>query len=122
MAHSRELGVDGDRWTQLMTVAREAGEKGWWESYSDGTGNCVEVAACWRKSRHSGDDGNCVEVSMANRAVGVRDSKLRDSGPVLEFTSAAWQDFSPPPGAAGSTCRSWMMPRSSSWSARCPSM
>jgi transcriptional regulator with XRE-family HTH domain len=26
------LGVDGDRWTQVMTIAREAGEKGWWES------------------------------------------------------------------------------------------
>ncbi len=26
------LGVDGDRWTQVVTVAREAGEKGWWES------------------------------------------------------------------------------------------
>jgi transcriptional regulator with XRE-family HTH domain len=27
------LDVDGDRWTQIMTIAREAGEKGWWESY-----------------------------------------------------------------------------------------
>ena len=27
------LDVDGDRWTQVMTIAREAGEKGWWESY-----------------------------------------------------------------------------------------
>src|SRR3984893_3619112 len=26
------LGVDGDRWTQVVTIAREAGEKGWWES------------------------------------------------------------------------------------------
>jgi len=26
------LGVDGDRWTMVMTIAREAGEKGWWES------------------------------------------------------------------------------------------
>ena len=26
------LGVDGDQWTQIMTIAREAGEKGWWES------------------------------------------------------------------------------------------
>jgi len=26
------LGVDGDRWTLVMTIAREAGEKGWWES------------------------------------------------------------------------------------------
>jgi transcriptional regulator with XRE-family HTH domain len=27
------LGVDGDRWTEVVTIAREASEKGWWESY-----------------------------------------------------------------------------------------
>jgi transcriptional regulator with XRE-family HTH domain len=26
------LGVEGARWTQIMTIAREAGERGWWES------------------------------------------------------------------------------------------
>ena len=26
------LDVDGDRWTQVVTIAREAGERGWWES------------------------------------------------------------------------------------------
>ncbi len=26
------LGVAGRRWTQVMTIAREAGERGWWES------------------------------------------------------------------------------------------
>jgi transcriptional regulator with XRE-family HTH domain len=26
------LGVDGSRWTQIVTIAREAGERGWWES------------------------------------------------------------------------------------------
>jgi transcriptional regulator with XRE-family HTH domain len=26
------LGVEGDRWTLVMTIAREAGEKGWWET------------------------------------------------------------------------------------------
>jgi transcriptional regulator with XRE-family HTH domain len=26
------LGVDDDRWTDIMTIAREAGERGWWES------------------------------------------------------------------------------------------
>ncbi len=26
------MGVDGDRWTQVVTIAREAGEKGWGES------------------------------------------------------------------------------------------
>ncbi len=27
------LGVDGDCWTKVVTIAREAGEKGWWESH-----------------------------------------------------------------------------------------
>lgn len=27
------LGIDGDRWTEIVTIAREAGEKGWWESH-----------------------------------------------------------------------------------------
>ena len=26
------LGVDDEQWTQIMTIAREAGERGWWES------------------------------------------------------------------------------------------
>src|SRR5581483_5736415 len=26
------LGVHGERWTQVMTIARQAGERGWWES------------------------------------------------------------------------------------------
>jgi transcriptional regulator with XRE-family HTH domain len=26
------LNVDGEKWTQIMTITREAGEKGWWES------------------------------------------------------------------------------------------
>jgi len=26
------LGVGGQRWTEVVTIAREAGEKGWWES------------------------------------------------------------------------------------------
>jgi transcriptional regulator with XRE-family HTH domain len=26
------LGVDGEQWTEVVTIAREAGEKGWWES------------------------------------------------------------------------------------------
>lgn len=26
------LDIEGDRWTAIMTIAREAGERGWWES------------------------------------------------------------------------------------------
>jgi transcriptional regulator with XRE-family HTH domain len=29
------LEVSGDRWVQLVTIAREAAEKGWWESYGN---------------------------------------------------------------------------------------
>jgi transcriptional regulator with XRE-family HTH domain len=27
------LGVDGDQWTKIVTIARQASEKGWWESH-----------------------------------------------------------------------------------------
>jgi len=27
------LGVDGDQWTEIVTIARQASEKGWWESH-----------------------------------------------------------------------------------------
>jgi transcriptional regulator with XRE-family HTH domain len=27
------LNVDGDRWVEIVTIAREAGERGWWESH-----------------------------------------------------------------------------------------
>jgi transcriptional regulator with XRE-family HTH domain len=29
------VGVDGERWTKIMTIAREASETGWWESFKD---------------------------------------------------------------------------------------
>jgi transcriptional regulator with XRE-family HTH domain len=29
------VGVDGERWTEIMTIAREASESGWWESFKD---------------------------------------------------------------------------------------
>jgi hypothetical protein len=49
----------------------------------------------WRKSRRSNASGNCVEVGAAPdcRVVGVRDTKQRGHGPVLEFTPPAWQAF-----------------------------
>jgi hypothetical protein len=57
--------------------------------------------AGWRKSSYSGDGNSCVELasarpggSRASRpAVGVRDSKANDCGPVLEFGVGAWQEF-----------------------------
>jgi hypothetical protein len=47
----------------------------------------------WRTSRHSGSSANCVEVAAAGRAIGVRDTKQRGRGPVLEFTGARWRAF-----------------------------
>jgi hypothetical protein len=49
----------------------------------------------WRKSRRSNDSGNCVEVGTASgrRVVGVRDSKQRGCGPVLEFSVTMWVAF-----------------------------
>jgi len=29
-----ELGVDGERWTEIMVVARDASERGWWSTFS----------------------------------------------------------------------------------------
>jgi hypothetical protein len=52
---------------------------------------CVEIA--WRKSSRSADAGNCVEVAERPDAVLVRDSKLGDGSPVLEFARAAWDMF-----------------------------
>lgn len=58
-------------------------------SYSQGNSNCVEI---WRKSSHSGPSTGCVEVAV-NRVVRVRDSKLGDRSPVLQFTGRAWRVF-----------------------------
>ena len=46
----------------------------------------------WRKSSFSGNGGNCVEVGEARRDVLVRDTTDR-SGPVLQFSPAAWRRF-----------------------------
>ena len=51
--------------------------------------------AVWRKSSYSGGaSGNCVEVahSPSGRAVGIRDTKNRESI-VLVVTPDAWQAF-----------------------------
>jgi hypothetical protein len=47
----------------------------------------------WRKSSYSNSSGNCVEVAATDHAVGVRDSKQQGHGPVLEFTRAVWETF-----------------------------
>jgi hypothetical protein len=47
----------------------------------------------WFKSSYSaGNGGECVEVKVRPGTVHVRDSKYK-SGPVLDFTPAAWAAF-----------------------------
>lgn len=47
----------------------------------------------WHKSRYSDGTGNCVEVAVAEASVRVRDSKQQGRGPVLEFSPAEWAAF-----------------------------
>lgn len=61
---------------------------------SDGV-QCLDAAAIWRKSSHSGGDHtDCVEVTSlpTRRLVAVRDSK-NPEGPVLAFALPAWSTF-----------------------------
>ena len=48
----------------------------------------------WRKSSWSDGQGQCVELaSLGDGTIGVRDSKLGDDSPILRFTQAevaAW--------------------------------
>lgn len=49
-------------------------------------------AASWRKSVWS-DSGSCVEVAHSAGRIGVRDTKARGKGPILEFTEPEWRAF-----------------------------
>jgi hypothetical protein len=53
----------------------------------------TEELTDWRKSRYSAGNSDCVEVGVDRHVVGVRDTKQRGSGLVLEFPAAAWQTF-----------------------------
>ena len=48
----------------------------------------------WKKSSLSSGGDNCVEVAFAaDGSVGVRDTKQKGLGPILEFTPAEWEAF-----------------------------
>lgn len=40
----------------------------------------------WIKSSYSEPSGNCVELTTTDGRIGVRDSKLDDTSPILIFT------------------------------------
>jgi len=77
-------------------------------SRSHANGDCVEVAANWRKSSHSGvidcvevafhkssrseSNGHCVETLVCSCGVLVRDSK-DPRGPVLSIGPDDWRAF-----------------------------
>ncbi|MEV5601486.1 DUF397 domain-containing protein [Streptomyces sp. NPDC052299] len=48
--------------------------------------------AAWFKSSYSNGNGNCVEVANLGTAVGVRDSKVQE-GPVLRCGAGGWRAF-----------------------------
>ncbi|MFQ6226138.1 DUF397 domain-containing protein [Nocardia sp. NPDC002869] len=50
------------------------------------------TGASWFKSSYSQPSGDCVEVAHTTDAVGVRDSK-DPAGPVLVFAPAEWDTF-----------------------------
>ena len=49
--------------------------------------------AAWRTSSSS-DGGGCVEVAYLDGVIGLRDTKDKGNGPVLEFTEYEWSCFS----------------------------
>ena len=61
-------------------------------SFSSDSGTCVEV---YRTSSFSGSGGSCVDVHRHNDGTGamVRDTKLGEGSPVLEFNEEEWTKF-----------------------------
>jgi hypothetical protein len=59
-------------------------------TYSNGSGDCVEVGTTWRKASRSNGQGACVEVGTTAHAVLVRDTTNR-SGATLHVSAETWQ-------------------------------
>jgi hypothetical protein len=53
-----------------------------------------QVDPRWRKASYSGNGGaDCVEAGSVPGAVLIRDTKDRDSGPVLHVSPDEWRQF-----------------------------
>ncbi|GCD99074.1 DUF397 domain-containing protein [Embleya hyalina] len=79
----------GDSVELIAAAARPADR---WETTTD----MSEKYTSWHKFRRSDESSNCVEVAGtvdAGGGVGVRDTKARGQGPVLEFGSSSWGRF-----------------------------
>ncbi|WP_084216488.1 DUF397 domain-containing protein [Pseudonocardia spinosispora] len=50
-------------------------------------------AATYRKSSHSTSTGDCVAVGRVGQWIGVRDTKMGPSGPVLAVPRSSWAAF-----------------------------
>jgi len=62
----------------------------WTGSTFCANGSCVEVA--WTRSSYC-SSGGCVEVGGDDGRILLRNSKLGEDSPVIEFTPAAWTAF-----------------------------
>jgi hypothetical protein len=47
----------------------------------------------WRKASYSDGQGSCVEVGHVPEGIGVRDTTLPGTSPVLKFTPEVWRAF-----------------------------
>jgi Domain of unknown function (DUF397) len=52
-----------------------------------------QVDPRWRKASYSGNGANCVEAGHASGAVLIRDTRDRESGPVLRVSPDDWRRF-----------------------------
>jgi hypothetical protein len=52
-----------------------------------------EAVFGWRVATYTGGQGNCVEIGRSAAAVAVRDTKDKESGPVLRFDPSEWHAF-----------------------------
>jgi len=50
-------------------------------------------ATNWHKASYSRENGGCVEIGSIPGVIGVRDTKLGATSPILAFTPTEWEAF-----------------------------